>query len=86
MALILERNCIEAIPQLSDSHLMEACAEAEPLSAFQVRALAELTLVRGYSHEEIQDEVDRVLYLRAQERKADREEHWRSIGESWEVE
>ena len=79
MALILERTYLEAIPELSDSQLMEACAEAEP-GEWQDAAIRELITERGYSRDDITDEIDRVLYLRAQERRADREE-WMRYGD-----
>ena len=63
MALILERTYLEAIPELSDSQLMEACAEAEP-GEWQDAAIRELITERGYSRDDITDEIDRVLYLR----------------------
>jgi len=85
MALILERNHLQAIPELSDRQLMDACAQADP-GERQDAAIRELITERGYSQEYIADEIDRVMYLRVQERRAEREEYLRSIGESWEVE
>jgi hypothetical protein len=65
--LITERNYIEAIPEMSDSELMSACAEAEP-GDWQDAAIKELLDERGYSREDVQDEADRVLYWRARNR------------------
>ena len=77
--LIEGRSYIESIPEMHDSELFRACVEAEP-GPFVDAAVKELTMERGYRREDIEDETDRILAMRAHERRIERED-WMRYGD-----
>jgi len=70
MALIVNRNYLEAIPEMSDSDLMAWAVQSMYNEGEAPKAVRdELVNERGFSEGDIDDEYDRFLAMRARRPK-----------------
>jgi hypothetical protein len=69
MALIPDRNYLEAVPAMSDSDLMAWAAEAMYEEGFAPEAVRAELLDRCYTQDDIEAEYDRTLLARLRDKR-----------------